>query len=1034
MSNGGGRKRYLQPTDVASSISKATRPRFAASGSGVGRASVGGYRACYPNLNENVLKVYTVSNEPRPEFAVLEEQTRGREPITKREFTSLLDSVLANDCVTLQQMVHMVDYRPIDGGLANMLLKLRSDTEKYTIYALRSIPRIKMAGIDGRLSDVGHAPASLDRFATKSSFANVESVVVASTAAARSRWRSLRDAMLAKGNAIQLKHNMKQLTVLLLARLSVVTKLHTFSIEPRAIFAPPSALLTTVDGILNDDADGKGNVKFTRLEEAVLRRLEMHNGGRGSGVVRYLREYDWTMRGARLVRTGETVMEKELKAQDQPPERRTVAGAGGDQSRLTVMLRLRCRVRKCDSRFKNETVRMEHMERVHSITPEQMKTAKDADATDTTRHFQIEDEFAWLRARPFMEEESKVSTLGNLSKLAVEFAEMHSENRFKIATLTTEIALWREAKVMDSVCQQTRERQRELLEHGRKLMLDEDRYAGLVGMWAAVTRRRVDENRRLTEFIASKNRCRDDDPLVKLSRMNDADFEHTVQNLGGYDHSALEDAALGFDDVEVMLEKNGMRAGEMAFRLLNRQLDPDGERAIRNSRQRMIAMYGDDYKNRRNYDDDDDDDEVGGTVPGSVPIRLLTRRYDDDDDDRDDRKLVEMEPTAIRVHRLDAFEDIKRIVDEVMDPNTRFDRTAVGRAMTNVVNFTKRKFRLSKAGTEAAFNYCFGQLPRLVNVQKGDGRRRAFVATFAHVFRFFNSNQSGKLNHMFARRMYQRTDPSMEVVKVDECSAYEPLPGVPMVDIPVEGLRIAIEYDSHSDDSYADEVVLFQREHCPICLYEFGCRSLEAIPCAAIECARSMGKSAPDPRELIETTKGQISDWNGVHLFHASCLRELIRNRAKDTSATCVRCPTCRMTFHDAEALNVIRMKLVASNMKHGDGDDDEVDDDVFNVKSELGRSESFLISCQHDLDRLRESVKKIFKQKDMIPTGGHRARTDPTNQPYELGDVDWYTDSRDNVADDVDMFIAKLKNDRMVKCDDVVCDINTMTSASVMV
>ena len=1015
-----GRKRFIGPS-AGHPSDRSHLPRFV--DDRFNRPAIGGYRPCYPKLSDKHLNVYMASNEQRPEIPALEAKVRDGKPLSLREFRTSLDRVLEKDCITVAQMVGLANDRPIGAGLAATLFELKSEPERYTLYSLRSVLKMKAAGLKGRLSDAGHDPTSFDRFSSKSSFYAVESVAIASTPVARKHWRMLNDGLVRCGKAFVLDQPMKQMTVMMLARMEAVNRFHFFSSPPRSVVVVPDNLVATADAVL--EYDGKGNMRFDVLTKTVLKRVGVQEGG--SGLVRFLREFDWTQRCARLVAVGEAILEKEINSDDQPPERRTAKASGLEDSKLMVMFRLRCKIRRCRQRFKNDYNRTKHMEVEHSLTTKDVKIATDMDAEDRSKMYEIVDEHAWLAMYPFLEDREAGEVHRDFVKRSTEFCEMHAENLFRLKMIENELELWQKTDLADQACADQKRWRREMLEEGRAMIVDEERFGSIVALSTAVTRRRIDENRNDANYLASMRKSVEENPMVRLARMNESDFDLAVKNNADKDVSAVPSKSLAFD--AETLQSNARRAAALSFRLLSRQLDPDGEEAVRNARKRVAAMYDGDFDDPRamkigrgNGDEEEDDDEgacSGSTaVSYSVPVRCLTRRgyrgrdRDDDFDDPSSSSLVLMKPTDIRVHRLDAYEGIKEIVDDVMDPEATFDRTAVGHAMNNVVNFTKSNFKLSKAGQEAAFRYCFGQLDKVCGLPQEDDRRRAVVSIFADVFKFFNSNTTGCLNRLFAKRKYERSDPSMEIVEVDEKDAY-PVPSNEraLLEIPYEGLRITMEYDETAGAEYAEEVVKFQRGTCAICMYEFGCRSLEAIPCAAISRAKAMGKSAPTAEELVEASSDRDGspDWNGVHLFHTSCLREMIRSRAKDTRANGVECPTCRVTFYDGDALNVVRTKLVQSKL---DADIDDYDDDVFNVKSELGRDRHFLVSCQQDMDRLRESVKKLYKRKNMSSV---HTRADPTKQPYEIGPVDWYTDSNDDVSDDVDAFIAKLRMENKV-------------------
>jgi len=164
---------------------------------------------------------------------------------------------------------------------------------------------------------------------------------------------------------------------------------------------------------------------------------------------------------------------------------------------------------------------------------------------------------------------------------------------------------------------------------------------------------------------------------------------------------------------------------------------------------------------------------------------------------------------------------------------------------------------------------------------------------------------------------------------------------------------------------------------------------------------------------------GQADEnWNGAHIFHKSCLQQWIRCTALDPVKSNVTCPRCRVQFYDKSALNAVRYKLFSL------GADEEPSDDVYEVKSFLKRSETFLVSSEDEFECVRKSVKKQLRF-DSFVTGFRQKQKagDDRADPYDIEkNIDDYRASGDqeSFVDDgydakIDRLLKVMKRDRLL-------------------
>ena len=777
---------------------------------------------------------------------------------------------------------------------------------------------------------------------------------------------------------------------------------------------------------------------FCRCLHTVGRLGEIHDGTDASGFFRYLQNFDWSDLNA-CVYDPQSTKECDLAKEELPENLKVARKNRLPRDRLFVGFKHKCLAKDCQKRFRNNVDLKEHLKTDHGVNDDDMEDIRNADAHATANFYRFRNEKEWIAEHSELTTEQGCRRCSNLLELTDEIINIHQQNAYYSNHLQREVESLLPRSNAPTYLSRAVDELTRTREDGLRMMIGQEDFARYFGIWVLVLNERAAVNRRVGEFV---NRQKDEllkSKLMQTYRSAADDYRDSVRDAGGRDFTHLSDEGLIFrkrkaspDDAE-----DGYRLSLLATKLVKQQQQPpDVRTAVQTTREKAERRFNspsctefscdgnDDEEDEGNQDEGDDSllDDGMDFTPGSqltspcleskqqfsrtgtltlprhdagkrsaaaatasspqdiknrgpIPIYELVKQ-----DNHSRRLLTLFKPEKIKVNQFDVADKIRRIICRIYSKRI-FAEDGLQEIVADIVRFLDDVFRLSEQGKLFAYQTLFAGLPSILQV-RGKERCRKLTYSFALLFRFFNCNDFAQLNAFFSQRKYDSDDPFQNIVEVDREKAYGKLSWAENIAPDIKSIQehvARVEAGRSRERLAITSGTGLPQLSCGICLETMGLyRPTIAIPCARLHLA--VNKSS-----FRYGQQADKQDWNGAHIFHKSCLQQWIRCSALDPSKSEVTCPRCRVQFYDKRALNAVRYKLFTLDA------DEEPSDDVYEVKSFLNRSDTFLVKSEDEYECVKKSVKKQM-QFDYLVTkfrikhqGPEAAAGDNLFNPYDI-------------------------------------------------
>lgn len=807
---------------------------------------------------------------------------------------------------------------------------------------------------------------------------------------------------------------------------------------PHAIFTIPRLWKKSAIKELEEGAN-EGTRQFIPFCKALHKESkvanETHFGNHASGFFRFLRDFNWQNLNACIYDPNVT-KECDLALQDLPESLKIARKNPSLENRLYVGFRLKCLAKDCQNRFRNDLVLKEHLRNKHGVCEEDMADIRNADAHETASYFRFADERDWIKRHENLTTEVGCRRCNNLVDLTGEFIKMHECNVFLYNHLQCQIDALLPNSSADTLpfVARTLDELRKHQENGRRLMLTKEEFAKFYGIWIFVMNDRTLANRQVGNFINQQKHELIHSEVMQTYRSAADDYRDSVRDAGGTDFTHMSHDSLIFNRRQG--EEQGYRLSLLAAQLGKEHRDPSNVKsAVRQSRKRAAEKLQTCFSHSKDDDDDDDDDHNDQDYRISQKPKIRNIADDNEPDHRSIQKstsssqdindyntsgrwssfpsvegakknlgpipmqeliyrvgrvspavnnsLVLYQPERIKVNQFDVADKIRQLICRIYS-KLIYDDNEFQSIIHEIVRFLDAVFKLSNHGKEFAYRILFTSD---VFQTHGKARCEKITSLFALLFRFFNCNDENQLNDFFARRKYNAADPFQAIIEVDEDTSYHysthtsvdhvefnNIDNIERYVMEIEKRRMAKTRNQLALES--DSVLL--KMQCTICLEVLGLsRPVEAIPCMDLRVAKDAAAAKRFENRKCDSKKTDNENWNGAHIFHKSCLQQWIRCSALDPAKFNVTCPRCRVEFYDRAALNAVRFKLF--NL----GKDEEPTDDVYEVKSFLNRSNTFLVKSQEELDNVCKNVKKQLRFDFLVTKFREKQKT--ITDPYDI-------------------------------------------------
>lgn len=991
---------------------------------------------CFPSLSKHALLVTSGDGSHECQYHALNETFAARKglrsvgAISLQDFIEIVQTHVRNDSITLNQACQLkpklkIDFPPSSKPIDALLATLIKKHESFLVYVLKPLEKcvqefaykddwLRSSTNDVLFSD----PEGLDNLGSmfksrfqisRSKLNSANGFLVAHPSVVKTRAREI-ISCLNKGLLFRLDPDNSttyHTDVFIISRLLISSRCNNlnYSIQlsdgnpGRAAFKLPNNYLLQIDSILAN-SETVGVTRYSRMIKLIHKNTG-YQLSKESGLCQYLNNFDWATRNARVFFEG--TKENELLHEEQPLERRVPKVAlrmhpDMKTSDLIVCFRFKCLASRCQHRFKNETLRQQHLIASHGLNRNDVAAIREVDACETSQLYKFVDERKWLMENNGILTPNGCSLCNNLVDKARELAQMHVLNSEVLKQLEREqdqLMTLRKGYFMSRTeIEQTLAKVVDQIEIGKNYMLDEKEFVGYQKMFLDVMGQRIQENQNIGAFVKSRRERMQNSSILALWKLVDTDFASSVE-AAGRDFSVLSDAMASFQagEGDVKIQDNSLRTAIMVSRLANHGGEPNRQkrqrqgyidriRAVKSSQ----AFDHPEFLIHMSEDAKVENDEKDAALPPKktsskcADLNSITKRFKGDDDDADDgnsgggfasahlsrssaaaddEKLVEFKPEKIKVHKMDVLPRVSKLANELLQRD-KFSVNDVFEFGRSLMFFFDESFHLSKDGDQVlAQAFKFVCTDAINHIEDVDQVRSILFDTVQRLFSFLNSNDDGHLSNLFRKRFYTESDQLGEIVKIATketkyqlSKTYNP--------VGIDSIGEAEPKPSTNHSGY-------RKKQCSICLQMFEERTLTPLPCC--------------------------------HVFHRVCFNKWIKEKALSYKDNQVVCPLCHTVIYDRQALNVIRIDLLCEQLSN--------DENLhFQPKMTLHKSSDFQIDC--DEKTTKTAITHLLQSIGR--------KTDLDGSPYKLNDVDFCQTNCDIDSDDVSAIHQKLTDEGIVK------------------